>query len=156
MCLPVEVGCDTNPNAARWDCVGAAHCGPHGERKGCLTRNTFSGIARNSELMNRWRWGEANLGALIGVVIGGMGGLVAITIPLAILRGDIKALSEARTLGLLGFLVSGATGWFLGGQLGARLQPLLGERPAHIIGGVAGGLIPIGALALWGWYLVRP
>jgi hypothetical protein len=93
---------------------------------------------------------------MIAVVIGGMGGLVAIAIPLAILRGDIKALSEARTFGVVGFLVSATAGWFLGGQLGGRFARLFNERFAHILGGVLGGLIPISALALWGWYLVTP
>lgn len=106
--------------------------------------------------MDKPRWGEPNLGAMIGVVVGGMGGLVAVAIPLAILRGEIKALSEARTFGVVGFLVSAAVGWFLGGQLGGRLGPLLGERCASIVGGILGGLIPVGALALWGWYLVTP
>lgn len=107
-------------------------------------------------MMFRPHWGEPNLGAIIGVVVGSMGGLVAIAIPLAILRGDIKALSEARTFGVVGFLVSGVVGWFLGGQFGGRLGPVLGERCASIVGGILGGLIPIGGLALWGWYLVTP
>lgn len=106
--------------------------------------------------MNKPRLGEPNLGAMIAVVFGGLGGLVAIAIPLAILRGDIKALSEARHFGLVGFLLSATAGWFLGGQIGGRLARLLGERPGGIVGGILGGLIPIGALALWGWYLVTP
>ncbi len=93
---------------------------------------------------------------MIAVVIGGMGGLVAIAIPLAILRGDIRALSEARAFGLVGFLVSATVGWFLGGQIGPRLERFLGERFAHVLGGVLGGLIPIAGLAFWGWYLVTP
>jgi hypothetical protein len=106
--------------------------------------------------MNKPRLGEPNLGAMIGVVVGGMGGLVAIAIPLAILRGDIKALSEARTFGVVGFLVCATVGWFLGGLLCGGLARWLGERAAGIIGGLLGGLVPIGALALWGWYLVTP
>ncbi|MCX8090458.1 MAG: hypothetical protein N3I86_05900 [Verrucomicrobiae bacterium] len=106
--------------------------------------------------MNKPRWGEPNLGAIIGVVLGGMGGLVAIAIPLAILRGDLRALTEARHFGLVGFLVSATVGWFLGGQIGGRLTGLLGERTAGILGGLIGGMVPISGLALWGWYLVTP
>lgn len=106
--------------------------------------------------MNKPRWGEPNPGAMIGVVLGGLGGLFAIAIPLAILRGDIRALSEARTLGVVGFFLSAMAGWLLGGQIGGHLARVCQERCAHIIGGVLGGLIPNAALALWGWYLVKP
>jgi hypothetical protein len=100
--------------------------------------------------------GEPNLGAMVGVVVGAVGGLVAIAIPLAIMRGDIKALSEARTFGLFGFLTSSTVGWFLGGQMAPRLEGRLGERNAGIVGGILGGLVPVAGFALWGWYLVTP
>jgi hypothetical protein len=100
--------------------------------------------------------GEANLGAMVGVIVGAMGGLVAVAIPLAILRGDIKALSEARTIGLIGFFVSSTFGWLIGGQIAPRLEGLLGERKAGILGGILGGLVPVAGFALWGWYLITP
>ena len=98
--------------------------------------------------------GESNLGAMVGVMVGAVGGLFAIAIPLAIMRCDIKALSEARTLGLVGFLVSSTVGWFLGGPIGPRLEKVLGERSAGIIGGILAGLVPVAGFALWGWQLV--
>ena len=93
---------------------------------------------------------------MVGVVVGAVGGLIAITIPLAIMRGDIKALSEARTFGLVGFLVCSTVGWFLGGQIAPRLEGRLSERSAGIVGGILGGLVPVAGFALWGWYLVTP
>jgi len=100
--------------------------------------------------------GEPNLGATVGVVVGAVGGLVALATPLAIMRGDIGVLSEARTLGLVGFLVSSIVGWFLGGQIGPRLEGRLSERNAGIAGGILGGLVPVAGFALWGWYLATP
>lgn len=100
--------------------------------------------------------GESNLGATVGVVVGAVGGLVAVAMPLAIMRGDIGALSEARTLGLVGFLVSSIAGWFLGGQIGPRLEGRLSERNAGIAGGILGGLLPVAGFAWWGWYLATP
>jgi len=106
--------------------------------------------------MRRPGFGEPNLGAMVGVVVGAVGGLVAIAIPLAIMRGDIKALSEARTFGVIGFLVCSTIGWLLGGQIGPRLEAKLSERVAGIVGGILAGLVPVAGFALWGWYLVTP
>jgi hypothetical protein len=100
--------------------------------------------------------GEPNLGAMVGAVVGAVGGLVALAMPLAIMRGDIKALSEARTLGLVGCLVSSTVGWFLGGQVGPWFEGRLSERNAGIIGGILGGLVPVAGFAFWGWYLATP
>jgi hypothetical protein len=99
--------------------------------------------------------GEANLGAVTGAVVGAVGGLFAVAVPYAILTHDWRALSAARTLGLIGFLVSTPIGWLLGGQFGPRLEGLLRQRAAGIVGGVVGGLIPVGGFLYWGWRLVQ-
>ena len=105
--------------------------------------------------MKKPRLGEANFGAVVGVVVGAIGGLVAVGIPWAIVKGDIKALSDARTYSLIGFIVSAPIGWLLGGQIGPRLEGVLSERNAGLLGGLLGGLVPIAALALWGWRLIQ-
>jgi len=98
--------------------------------------------------------GKENLGAVIGAVVGAVGGLFAVAIPLAIMTGNLQALGVARKLGLIGFLVSVPIGWFAGGYLSHGLERWCRKRTAGIIGGVFGGLLPVTAIALWGWYLV--
>ncbi len=99
--------------------------------------------------------GEANLGALVGAVFGAVFGLFAVTIPYAILARDIHALSLARDKGLMGFLVCAPLGWFIGGQIGPRLETKMGERAGGIIGGIFGGLVPVSIFLYWGWRMVR-
>ena len=101
------------------------------------------------------RFGEPNLGAVIGASIGAVGGLFAVTIPYAILIRDIHALSMARTHGLMGFLVSAPVGWIIGGQIAPRLEGKLNERAAGIIGGIIGGMLPVGGFLYWGWRMVH-
>ena len=91
---------------------------------------------------------------MIGAVVGAMGGLFAVGIPWAIIKGDIKALSDARSFGVIGLVVSAPVGWFIGGQIGPRLENILSERNAGIVGGVIGGLVPVTGFILWGWFLV--
>ena len=102
------------------------------------------------------RFGEPSLGAVAGAVTGATGGLVAVVLPLAIMTHDIQALSVARTFGILGWIICGSVGWLAGGQIGPRFARAWGERKGGVVGGILGGLIPVAALALWGWYLVRP
>lgn len=98
--------------------------------------------------------GKENLGAVIGSVIGAVGGLFAIAIPLAIMTGNVQTLSIARKLGLFGFLVSVPIGWFAGGYISHALEKRMSRKAAGIVGGTIGGLLPVGAIALLGWYLV--
>jgi hypothetical protein len=98
--------------------------------------------------------GKENLGAVIGAVIGAVGGLFAIAVPLAIMTGNVQALSIARKLGLFGFLVSVPTGWFAGGYISHALERKMSPKAAGIIGGTVGGMLPVTAIALLGWYLV--
>jgi hypothetical protein len=97
--------------------------------------------------------GKENLGAVIGAVIGAVGGLVAIAIPYALLTGNIKALSAARTIGLISFLVCTPAGWFAGGYLSHLLEKFLPPKPASYVGGIIGGLIPVTGVALYGWHV---
>jgi len=98
--------------------------------------------------------GKENLGAVIGAVVGAVGGLFAIAIPLAIMTGNVQVLSEARKIGMIGFLLSVPIGWFAGGYLSFGLEKKLRPKTAGIIGGLVGGLLPVSGIALYGWYLV--
>ncbi len=99
-------------------------------------------------------FGKENLGAVIGAVTGAMGGLVAVAIPLAILTRRLQALSDARTFGLISFLVCTPIGWFAGGYISHALTKRLGDKRAGIIGGLLGGLIPVTGFALWGFHMI--
>lgn len=104
--------------------------------------------------MKKPGWGEASLGAMVGAVVGAVGGLVAVGLPWAIVKGDIRALADARMLGIIGLMVSAPVGWLTGGQIGPRFEVLLSERGAGITGGILGGLVPVTGFFLWGWYLI--
>ena len=97
--------------------------------------------------------GEANLAALIGAVIGSVGGLFAVGLIPAIVTRKLQYLIAAPTLSVVCFFGSGAIAWLLAGQIGPRLERLLGIRTANVIGGIIGGLLPLSGLAYWGWHL---
>lgn len=99
-------------------------------------------------------FGKENLGAVIGAVIGSVGGLFAVVIPLAILTRSLQALSAARTLGLISFLVCTPVGWFAGGYISHALTKGIGAQKAGIVGGILGGLLPVTGFALWGYYMI--
>ena len=100
--------------------------------------------------------GEFNVGGLIGAVVGSLGGLFAVGVARAIVGGHIALLFGTPILGLLGFLVSGGTGWLLGSQIGPRMGARFDSARFEIAGGVIGGLIPAVLIALWGWYMITP
>jgi hypothetical protein len=100
--------------------------------------------------------GEFNLGGLTGAVVGSLGGLFAVGLARAILSGHIADLFGTPILGIIGFLVSGVTGWLLGSQLGPRLGQRFHSQQVEMIGGAIGGLVPAALIALWGWYMVTP
>ena len=106
--------------------------------------------------MRRPALGESNLGALIGAVVGAIGGLFAIGIAPSVIEKDIAYLFGTPILSLIGWLVSVPIGWVMGGQISPRLEAILGDKPAGAIGGVLGGLVPVTLIGLWGWYLVAP
>ena len=105
--------------------------------------------------MRKPAFGEANQGALAGVIVGAIGGLFAIGLAPAIISGHIAFLFGTPLLGLICWLVSGPLGWFIGGQIGPRIGERFHSLKAEIIGGALGGLVPVIAIVLWGWYMVR-
>lgn len=100
--------------------------------------------------------GEFNLGALTGAVVGSIGGLFAVGLARAIIGRQLALLFGTPILGLIGFLVSGGFGWFLGGQLGPRLGAHFRSQRMEMAGGAIGGLVPTTLIALWAWYMVTP
>lgn len=106
--------------------------------------------------MQKHPFGEANLGALSGAIIGSIGGLFAIGVAPAIAFRNLALLFGTPTLGLLCWAVSGALGWLVGGQLGSRLGARFNSPRAEVIGGILGGLMPTVLVGLWGWYLIVP
>jgi hypothetical protein len=103
--------------------------------------------------MRRPAFGEANMGALAGAVIGAIGGLFAIGIGPAIAGKNVRLLVDTPILGIISLIVCGTLGWIIGGQLGPRLGGKFNTQRAETIGGIIGGLVPVILVALWGWYM---
>src|SRR6516162_191853 len=103
--------------------------------------------------MRKPGFGEGNMGALVGAVIGAIGGLFAIGIGPAIAGQNIRLLVGTPILAIISLLVCGPLGWIIGGQIGPRLGNKFRTQRAEAIGGVIGGLIPVLLVALWGWYM---
>jgi hypothetical protein len=106
--------------------------------------------------MRKPSFGETNLGALVGAMVGSVGGLFAVGIAPAIVGRSLALLFSTPILSLASWIISGCLGWAIGGQLGPRLGALLRSSRGEVIGGVVGGLIPVVSIALWGWYMVMP
>jgi len=104
--------------------------------------------------MRKPQFGEINLGAMAGVVVGGICGLFAVGIAPAIIYRDPAALFHTRILSLICWLISGLAGWVLGGQIGPRLGVRFRSEKVEIAAGAFGGLVPVLLIALWGWYMV--
>jgi len=103
--------------------------------------------------MRKPGFGEANMGALAGAVIGAIGGLFAIGIGPAIAAQNIRLLVGTPVLAIISLLVCGPLGWLIGGQIGPRVGGKFNTQRAEAIGGIIGGLIPVLLVALWGWYM---
>jgi hypothetical protein len=103
--------------------------------------------------MRKPGFGEANMGALAGAVIGAIGGLFAIGIGPAVAHSNIRLLVGTPILAIISLLVCGPIGWLIGGQIGPRLGGKFNTQRAETIGGVIGGLVPVILVALWGWYM---
>ena len=93
------------------------------------------------------------MGALIGAIVGAIGGLFAVGIAPALIARNLYLLFAWPLLGLVCWFISGPVGWVIGGQLGPWLGTKFDGRAAEITGGVLGGLVPVTAIALWGWYM---
>lgn len=104
--------------------------------------------------MRRPSFAEANMGALVGAIVGATGGLFAVGIAPAVIDRNVALLFDTPILGLICFTISGPLGWLIGGQLGPRLGDRFDPRRAEVVGGVLGGLVPVTLIALWGWYMV--
>src|ERR1043166_6878369 len=100
-------------------------------------------------------FGETNLGALTGAVVGAIGGLFAIGIGPAIVGRNLALLFGTPILALICWIVCGLAGWIFGGQVGPRLGEKLDSQKAEIIGGIVAGLVPVLLIAVWGWSMVR-
>ena len=71
--------------------------------------------------MRRPGFGEANWGAMVGAVVGAIGGLFAIGIAHAIAGRNLALLVGTPVLSLVCCLLGGPIGWLIGGQTGPRL-----------------------------------
>jgi hypothetical protein len=91
--------------------------------------------------------------AVLGAVIGSIGGLFAIGLVRAILGQNLALIFRFRILGFLSWIICGVAGWVLGGILGPRCGQLFGSYQAELLGGALGGLIPVLLVALWAWYM---
>ena len=98
-------------------------------------------------------FGQANLAALIALGTGSIFGLFALGSIPAVVAREPQFLAVAPTMNIISFFVCGGVGWFLGGQIGPRLEGLLGDQKGHIAGGIIGGLVPVSIVAGYGWYL---
>jgi hypothetical protein len=98
-------------------------------------------------------FGEANLGAMAGAVVGGIGGLFALGIAPAIIARNPAYLVQMPLLGLGSLIICGIFGWLLGGQIGYRIGDRLRSEKAEIITGALTGLVPVILMVLLGWYL---
>jgi hypothetical protein len=103
--------------------------------------------------MSKTPLGEFNLGALVGAIVGSIGGLFAIGVVRAILNRDPAMLFATPILGLLSWVICGVVGWFTGGQIGPRLGEKFYSQRAEILGGAIGGLLPVLLVAAWAWYM---
>jgi len=98
--------------------------------------------------------GKSQLGGLSGLIVGAIGGLFALGLAPSILERNPAFLFATPMLSLLSWVVSGFSGWYLGGVLGRLLGKLFKSLKAEAVGGVFGGLIPVLAIVWLGWYMV--
>jgi hypothetical protein len=96
---------------------------------------------------------EYSLSAMVGAIVGSIGGLFAIGLVRAVLLRKLALVFSMPILGLLCWVLCGAIGWVLGGRLGPWLGQRLNSPRAEVLGGVLGGLIPVLLVALWAWYI---
>jgi len=100
-------------------------------------------------------FGESNLGAMAGGVIGAIGGLFALGIAPAIVTRNPAYIVRMPILGLASLLICGIVGWLLGGQIGPRMAERSRSQRTEIVAGGLAGFIPVIAIALFGWYMAR-
>ena len=106
--------------------------------------------------MQRSPLGEANVGALVGAIVGSVGGLFAFGIVRAIVYHKLSLIFSTPSLGLICWLVSGPAGWLIGGQIGPLLAGAKQSLHVEAAGGALGGLVPVLLIGLLGWYVMTP
>ncbi len=104
--------------------------------------------------MRNQDFGRPNYGGMAGVVVGGIGGLFALFIVPAAMTRDVQWLISYRLLNVIAWFVSLPVGWCLGWLIGRPLGNAFRSPRAEFAGGVIGGLLTIGLVAAYGWYLV--
>ncbi len=120
----------------------------------CFSRRIVKGFT-DSNVKEKPRFGEANLGAVAGAVTSAVGGLFAVGLVPAIQTGRAGYLIATPIMSFLCFLVSGPIGWYLGGQAGPRFaESFKGSPQAEIFAGAAAGLLPVVVVAWWGWRMM--
>ncbi len=98
-------------------------------------------------------FGRPNYGAMAGAVVGGIGGLFALGLIPAIITRDIHWVVDLRTANVLGWVVSVPLGWVFGSLIGRPLGNKFRSERFEIAGGIVGGLLIIGVVAAFGYYL---
>ena len=90
---------------------------------------------------------------MAGAVVGGIGGLFALFFVPAVVTGDVQWVLTYRLLNVIAWMFSLAVGWCLGWVIGRPLGNKFRSERAEMAGGVLGGLLTIGLVAGYGWYL---
>jgi hypothetical protein len=107
----------------------------------------------NSRRMRKVEFEEISLGAVAGAVVASVGGLFIVGIISAIISQDPRVLFQTPIQSLISWLICTPLGWLIGGLIGPRLGERLKSRRAEIISGALGGLLPVLAIAVVGWYI---
>ncbi len=102
--------------------------------------------------MREPEFGRPNYGGMAGAVVGGIGGLFALFLVPALLSRDVQWMISFRLYNVLAWIVSLPVGWCLGWLIGRPAGNWLRSQNAEIAGGVLGGLLTVGLVALYGWY----
>ena len=103
--------------------------------------------------MNKSPLDEYSLSAMVGAIVGSIGGLFAIGLVRAILAHNIVLIFSFPILGFLSWIVCGVAGWLLGGRIGPLVRQEVRLLPGGVLGGALGGLIPVLLVAIWAWYM---
>ena len=104
--------------------------------------------------MRNPEFGRPNYGGMAGAVVGGIGGLFALFLVPALWTRNVEWMLQYRLLNFIAWAVSLPVGWCLGWLLGRPLGNWFRSQAAELAGGVLGGLLTIGLVAAYGWYLV--
>jgi len=112
-----------------------------------------------------------NVAAMVGAVVGSIGGLFVFDVVRAIAlwpnfrlmpqlgeqnpAGTYPTLFQTPKLSLICCVVCLPLGWFIGSWIGSWFNDRFRTQRAEMAGGAIGGLVPVILAALWGWYQVN-